>query len=314
MGGSGGGSNFTATGSSVRRQMLESQSDADQSAFDAEINGYLGEKLKEFNSRDAELVKERLEEILKLLGESVDDSLQTLFGGSVAKHTYVDGLSDVDTLLVVDEEKLGAKAPKEILSKLEKIGKKLESESHIDSVKAGTLALTVTYTDGQETQLLPSVRDRETLKVPSWDGNSWSPIKPESFQKGLSKRNQEMSGRLIPTIKLIKTLFEKKLPEKQRPTGYHVESLAVSLFRGYDGPKTYLSMVKHFVENASNAVLSPIVDKTGQSTHADEYLGPRDSRPRKMMSQVINSLNTQLENSITSKQTALFKEMFNNEF
>ena len=240
MGGSGGGSGFTATSNSVRERSREAHDTADQAAFESDINSFFEEKLKEYNSRDANLVRSRLEEILGVLGEKVEDSLQTLFGGSVAKHTYVDGLSDVDTLLVVDEDKLGAQAPKEILSKLESAAKQLENEGRVESVHAGTLALTVTYADGSEIQLLPSIKSDSSLKVPSWDGTSWSPIKPESFQKGLTKRNEETSGRLIPTIKLLKTLFEKKIPEKQRPSGYHIESLAVSAFRGYEGPKTCL--------------------------------------------------------------------------
>lgn len=314
MGGSGGGSGFTATSSSIRERASEAYDTANQAAFEAEVNSFLGEKLGEFNSRDAPLVKERLEEILRVLGEAVEDSLQTLFGGSVAKHTYVDGLSDVDTLLVVDEDKLGAQAPKDILSKLESAAEQLTERGDIESIQVGTLALTVTYTDGQEIQLLPSIRNDDVLKVPSWDGNSWSPIKPEAFRNGLTKRNEEMAGRLIPTIKLLKTLFENKLPENQRPTGYHVESLAVSIFRGYDGPKTSLAMIQHFVENAPRAVLTPVRDKTGQSTHADEYLGSENSRERRKMSQVLNSLNSQLQNSTTARQADMLKEMFNNDF
>jgi hypothetical protein len=314
MGGSGGGSGFTVTSTSIRERVREARDGADQAAFESEVNSYLAEKLKEFNSRDTNLVKSRLEEILGVLGEKVEDSLQTLFGGSVAKHTYVDGLSDVDTLLVVDDKKLGAQAPKDILSELESTAKQLVKQGHVESVQAGTLALTVTYTDGQEIQLLPTIKSANSLKVPSWDGSSWSPIKPESFQKGLTKRNEEMSGRLIPTIKLLKALFENKLPEKQRPSGYHVESMAVSLFRGYEGPKTPLAMVKHFVDRAPDAVLSPVNDKTGQSTHADDYLGQGGSSARKRMSQVLNSLKSQLENAATARQADMLKEMFNNDF
>jgi|AntDeeMinimDraft_5_1070356.scaffolds.fasta_scaffold03077_7 hypothetical protein len=84
MGGSGGGSGFTATSSSVRERSREAHDTADQAAFESDINGFLEEKLKGYNSRDANLVRARLDEILGVLGEKVEDSLQTLFGGSVA--------------------------------------------------------------------------------------------------------------------------------------------------------------------------------------------------------------------------------------
>ena len=36
------------------------------------------------------------------------------FAGSVSKHTYVDGLSDVDVLVLVNESELANKTPNEI--------------------------------------------------------------------------------------------------------------------------------------------------------------------------------------------------------
>jgi predicted nucleotidyltransferase len=44
-----------------------------------------------------------------------------LFGGSVAKHTYVDGLSDIDSLLVINGSDLAEGTPREALKKIEKI-------------------------------------------------------------------------------------------------------------------------------------------------------------------------------------------------
>jgi hypothetical protein len=64
MGGSGGGSGFTATSSSVRERSREAHDTADQAAFESDINGFLEEKLKGYNSRDANLVRARLDEIL----------------------------------------------------------------------------------------------------------------------------------------------------------------------------------------------------------------------------------------------------------
>lgn len=54
---------------------------------------------------------------------------------------------------------------------------------------------------------------------------------PENFQMALSERNEQCGGKLVPTIKLAKAVIGS-LPEKQRLTGYHVESLAIAAFRG----------------------------------------------------------------------------------
>ena len=45
------------------------------------------------NDRDAGAVRIRLEEIKAILGDTIESSVDTMFGGSVAKHTYVDGIS-----------------------------------------------------------------------------------------------------------------------------------------------------------------------------------------------------------------------------
>src|SRR5437879_3056043 len=71
--------------------------------FDAELSQFLGDLLSAANSRDVPLVNERLTEIRTHLEDTVEDKLDMIFGGSVAKHTWVDGLSDIDSLLIIND-------------------------------------------------------------------------------------------------------------------------------------------------------------------------------------------------------------------
>ena len=180
-----------------------------------------GEKLSSANSRDVAKVSDRLEEIKEALEGPLENSIDSLFGGSVAKYTYVDGMSDVDSLLILNDFALEGRRPSEAIDEVAKI---IKSEIGDEAeVTTGKLAVTVNYPDGMQLQLLPAFRLENGLKVPSSRHDDWSGIMPEKFQNALTRRNEECGGKLVPTIKLAKAVIGN-LPEAQRLTGYHVES------------------------------------------------------------------------------------------
>ena len=105
MGGSGGGGTFySRTPSEAWEQVKKAEAKTTAAAFETTLAKTFSELLANFNSRDHALVNQRLSELKAALGEEIDGSVDQLFGGSVAKHTYVDGLSDIDSLLI-DKQK-----------------------------------------------------------------------------------------------------------------------------------------------------------------------------------------------------------------
>ena len=79
--------------------------------------------------------------------------VQTMFGGSVRRRTYVTGLSDVDVLLIVNQSSLVNQPPSEAIAYVQDtIQRRLQN----NSVTAGDLAVTVGYSDGTEIQILPA--------------------------------------------------------------------------------------------------------------------------------------------------------------
>src|SRR6266508_6095696 len=128
--------------------------DLQQQELLTDINSYLAEQLTAFNDRDTETVNDRLEQIAEALGEAVEGLDRLMFGGSVAKHTYVDGLSDVDALVILRGQQ--SDDPAELIRAF------AASLQHAlpagTVVTAGNLAVTVTYSDGSEVQLLPARR------------------------------------------------------------------------------------------------------------------------------------------------------------
>jgi hypothetical protein len=177
------------------------------------------------------------------------------------------------------------------------------------TVTTGKLAVTISYQDGMELQLLPAFRTEEGLKVPSWRRDGWSNISPQNFQNELAKRNTQCGGKLIPTIKLAKAVIAT-LPESQRLTGYHVESLAIAAFKDYSGPKTTATMLPLFFEKARELVNAPIRDSTGQSVHVDEYLGQAGSTQREAASHILSRIAKRMRNASAHKSKDQWESIF----
>lgn len=307
--GGGGGSGFSWDPQKMQEKVRKAEDSADGAAFETAVAEMLGQLLAAYNDRDAELAQNRLNKIMEKIGDEFEGTVDTLFGGSVAKRTYIDGFSDIDTLLIVNKLDFAKTKPHDALAYISELLKKQLPDDA--KVSTGRIAITVEYADGMTIQLLPALRAEKGLKVPSWrNDNSWSAIDPEKFQKALTKRNEECSRKLIPTIKLVKAM-NTTLPEEQQLSGYHLESLAISAFRGYSGPAIPAKMIAHFFDKAKDLVLSPIKDSTGQSVHVDEYLGSENSAARMQASHILNRMAKRIKNANAAQSQKQWSELFN---
>jgi hypothetical protein len=279
----------------TRQQTAELQAEAseatEQSQLEADVNSLLNLELGEINARDTDLIREYLDEIEDALRDRIEEFDRLRFGGSVAKHTHVDGLSDIDSLVVLSPgthaETSSADARAEIASVLRsRLGR-----DRVEDVAVGNMAVTVRYRDGTEIQLLPAVERGERLRISTPDGSGWSKhIQPRRFAEGLSDLNRRQSRALIPTIKLAKAIIANRLPEEARPTGYHVETLAVKAFESYTGQRNLRPMLTHFFESAAQHIRAPIRDVTGQSPHVDDYMGAANSPTRGAASTALSGI------------------------
>lgn len=261
--------------------------------FDVKLNGFLASQLASFDDRDTELVQERINAIEEALGDAALHVNRLLFGGSVAKHTYVDGLSDVDALVVLDEP--GA-SPNDLVDRFTVALRGRLGSGDVLDISAGRLAATVTYRDGSQVQLLPAIEVDGRTSIATEDGNSWRHIRPYKFAEKLTRVNQSNGRSVIPTVKLAKAVIAG-LPEGHRLSGYHVEAIAVDAFRNYSGPRVRVSMLQHLIRHAAEAVLRPTGDTTDQSVHIDTHLGPADSTERWCVSTSLRRLAAKLNNA-----------------
>lgn len=299
MGGGGGGVFNNHSPEEYQRKIRESLEKTRDEAYETEVAKFINEILADYNSRDVEAVRDHLDEIKEMIEEDIGGTTNLLFGGSVRKNTYVEGLSDVDILVTIEKSELSDLPPKDIL---EYVSSKLdESLVNVEDIKVGNLAVTVIFSDGIEIQLLPAIKHGDGFKIPTGRGNDWSKIiRPDKFATRLTEVNQSNGGKVIPAIKLVKGI-NSQFPENQQLTSYHIESIAIEAFKSYPDskPKTTKTMLEHFFEKASETVKSPIKDKTGQSINVDEYLGPENSVNRFQISLTLDRVYRRMKNADT---------------
>lgn len=303
MAGTGGG--YIPQFSDSLKDKLERAREVEKRRLDQDVDRMLREELIRYNDRDTAKTNDRLADIMEALGKDVD--IETLLlGGSVAKHTYVDGLSDVDALIILEGGKAKLDPPQEILDRFHQLLQEKLSRKDIESVSKGALAVTVQYRDASEVQLLPAVRSRDVISIPNASAGGWNSTNPATFRKEITRYNERLNGALVPTIKLVKSLVSD-LPKQQQATGYHIEALALDGARRYKGPATPKALLISILRHAAENVVQPIKDVTGQSRNVDDYLGPANSSERRLVSQALSGIQRRL-NAATS--VAQWRAMF----
>lgn len=304
----GGGSSFNWESTKTVDQLMRDEITEEKLAqFKQEINQYLSGLLKDVNDRQVSVIQQHLDTIQNALEMKIDGELKLLFGGSISKNTYVNGLSDVDMLVMISDCELKELTPDSVKNYFVK---RLKERLPNTEITLGNLAVTVRFSStSQEIQLLPALSTKEGIKICKPNKNEWSNIiRPDQFARKLTEINNKCGGRIVPTIKLIKAI-NSNLPEESQLTGYHIESLALNAFKDYSGEKNYHDMVCHFVKYTKDAVLSPIRDRTGQTLHVDEYLGNEESPNRQRVSKAFERLSNRINRADTQMSTEQWMEM-----
>ena len=283
---SGGGSGGYSRGyskESISEERIESEIETstintERVQYESEVNDKLKELLSSYNEKDTELVNDRIQDITDIMSEYLESSIGIQRAGSWSKHTYVDGLSDVDCLFILNSAKFSVESPQQLLDELK--GVLLERLGDRVSVERGNLSLKISYEDGPELQILPALRNDKGVRIPSGDGDGWSGIiNSERFANRLTDINRQFNGNLIPVIKLAKGAMNEAVINP-RVKGYHTEALAVEIFQGYNGDKTKKAMLEYFFERTNDLIKNPIEEVSGQSLYVDDYLGSTNSPER----------------------------------
>jgi hypothetical protein len=288
----------------VERSSSDEQARAE---FKAELNDFLGDVLREANVRDAEATNRHLDTVRRALENLLEESIELRFGGSVIKHTYVDGISDVDLLAVVSRDTAVDANPQQLIGDF---ATAIRDRLPNTGVEVGQMSVKVRFEDGTELQILPAFKVGDGYRLPRQRGDSWSGVvRPRDFASRLTAVNESNSGKVVPIIKLFK-IAQERLPENSRLTGYHVEAIAVKAFQDYRGSLDRGEMLLHLARIAGQTTTRPLEETTGQSTYVDGYLGPEGSTDRLRTSAAIQRLATKLERATERNQLEPWREVF----
>jgi hypothetical protein len=310
MGGSGGGGYFSETGKSpeeLAKKIRTEEEKAKDEAYDSRVSNLIKELLAQVNERDTETIQRHLDTIISAIQSDIDGTIDLRYGGSVAKHTYVNGLSDIDSLAILNKTELANSDPATVKNYFfERLTARLPNTE----ISIGNLAITVRFSSGVEIQILPAIkRDGGFLIPSSRRTNEWSHvIRPGDFAIKLQQENTKLNGKLVPVIKTAKSIISS-FAESRQISGYHVESLAIQVFRNYDGDKTTKSMLKQFFAEGAKLILSPIKDSTGQSIHVDDYLNESNSLRRKMVSDSLSTVARKIQNADGSRDIRIWQDL-----
>ena len=309
MGGSGGGDFFVdRKPEEVKIDLRKEEETALSQEFDASVAEHLGRFLGEANRRDTPGINAAIDEIKETLSADIERTFDSILGGSVRKHTYVDGISDIDILMVLKDPKLRSLSPQEVLEYFE--GKARHGLQGWE-LSRGKLAISLRK-GGLEIQVLPAVRDEGNTRIPSANGDKWSKINPEGFFRKLTTTNNKFGGKIVPVIKLAK-IINSEQPATLQLSGYHLESLAIKAFKEYKGPLNPKAMLEHLFDAARKLVLAPIKDSSNQSVHVDGYLGAANSTNRKEVSAALDRIYRRMKNADALRSEAQWLEPFGEE-
>lgn len=274
---------------------------------DDNFNRCCEDLLARYTRRNQQAVARHLENLCGILRQEGNHVVQTMFGGSVRRHTYVTGLSDVDVLLVVNRSSLANQPPARVI---EYARNTIQQRLRQNTVTAGNLAVTVGFSGGVEIQILPAIRTSTGgVRIAEPGSTRWSNVAhPERFAEKLSEVNHARNGRVVPVIKLAKAMADCYISRPSRKfSGYHLESLAIDAFRNYQGAQDPKTMLKHLFTHSMTAVKTPISDTTDQSGYVDEYLGQANSNLRQRASTYFGQLRGKVNSCRTRAQ---FNDLF----
>jgi hypothetical protein len=271
----------------------------------AQVNDLLATILADANNRPVDAINVHLDEVGKALEKEIAGTIELRFGGSVAKRTYVEGISDVDALVVLNDSSLARKDPQAAIKYIvERLGDRFKNTK----ITTDGFAINVEFADAR-IQLVPVKQTKNILYVPDASLRRWVKTYPREFTQRLQDTNAACSGRVVPVIKLAKAIMAARMGD-DRLTGFHTESLAIETFTGYKGDMTYRGMLQHFFSEASRRVLTPTPDPTGQTESADGYLGPAGSTARMISADKLDRVARKLRNADADGSIEAWEDLF----
>jgi hypothetical protein len=280
-------------------EIIEPSSDKTDGKFMlTAVSDFLQEKLKEINAHDYDAINRHKETIVDKL-ESECEVENVRFGGSHSTHTDVKDLSDIDMLADLGNFTTDKSSKQVIKDFTNAIRERLPNTT----ISSGVMAVTVEFSDGLKIQVLPAFRYRDGYRIPDPNGKGWILTYPKRFAQDLTSVNQNHSGQVVPTIKLVKSICDANNVEV---SSYHVSNMVLNAFKHYTGPKTHQKMLQHFFNKAKSLCIKPTIDPSGQTQYID---GDLSSSKRERMARNFSQIEDKIKKAMESPSLDKWKDI-----
>src|SRR6478609_5763406 len=161
MGGSGGGF-WAGKPGKFADAIREAHQATGADAYEAEVAQFLSEVLAAVNSRDVDTIARHVESIRRALNDDIDGAIDLLFGGSISRRTYVDGISDVDALVILDRARFDTDDPELVCAYL---GQRMTDRFPRGNVARDGFAVSVWFGE-LKVELVPVLRTPSGVALP----------------------------------------------------------------------------------------------------------------------------------------------------
>jgi len=238
------------------------------------------------NKKEIYLVQKRINKIDKILKKNF--KIELILSGSVTKHTYVHGLSDIDILVNLREESPKSINPKMVQERIKNILKTdFKTENDLE-------AINILVDKKIKIQLVPVILKDKDIFFPSKGGKKWIKILPQRFSNQLKKRDDKLCKKLSTLIRIIKIINVEEIASKNRLKNHHIEVLAYLYSLKNPGEENILNWLHDFFLYAKDRVKEKVRDTSNQFTFVDNYLGKPKNKRRKEVSKNLEEVSNWL--------------------
>jgi len=250
------------------------------------VEDFLRSRLGSMPARDSAVAGARRVELLEAAGFRFEGRIELPIADPMPVTSRLQGLTEVDAIAILEEH-----GPIEPAVLPVALAKRLRAATSTEVARIHTdrRAVRVSWRDGIDLRLLPAARSDAIVRMADHSGRGWFGISPAFFAAVLLTQHARLDDHLIPVIRLAKRCAAGRRETRQL-TGYHVETLAIAVFRPYGGPIALTPMLGHFFRAAAEAVLRPLVDAAGASLHIDDDLETADSPDRRRIGRAFTAL------------------------
>jgi hypothetical protein len=278
------------------------------------INLKIDDKERDFIEEKQNALRDALREKLPLK----DDFLT----GSYKRHTIIKPLKDgekfdVDVFLAFDNEEYGERE----LADLRKMVADALVEIKAENTKLGITdindtqrrSVCVQFGNNFQIDVVPAIEVEKDVRYKIFDNQTLKAVKsnPKLHAQLLSEANDRTGGKLVPTIKMLKSWKRDKCDYMK---SFHLELLAVDILGGKEIPSYPESVAKFFAEAKLKLKESCLKDPANSEYFIDAYLDDDGTR-QKLLDLVVaesEAANDALEMEKDEDAVGRWKDIFEN--